>query len=258
MNRPTYFADVKPLHTIVSMTAYAELRRRPVPPGRIANPPAHAGAGNPTPTTLLALGDPVYAESSDDSGRGLKLAALPGTRREVQAIAQLFGKQAAIRLGAEASEATARKELSSASLIHLACHGILDQRSPLDSGLALSADETNDGLLQAWEIFEKVRMNADLVVLSACQTGLGRTTKQEGVVGLTRALQYAGAKSIVVSLWSVSDDSTAALMTVFYTELKKGTNKDVALQRAMATVRKHPKWSHPFFWAPFVLIGDWH
>ncbi len=245
-----YFADLKPLHTIVSMTTYAELRhvkRVPVSP----RPPV------PASPTLLAFGDPVYAKAGDANARGLNFAPLPGTRAEVEAIAKLYGKQASARLGADASEANAKKELASFRLIHFACHGRLDPFSPLDSGLALSADANNDGLLQAWEIFQHIKLNADLVVLSACETGLGRTTKNEGIIGLTRALQYAGAKSIVMSLWSVSDESTAALMTAFYSELKKGTSKDIALQRAMATVRKDPKWAHPFYWAPFVIAGEW-
>lgn len=102
-----------------------------------------------------------------------------------------------------------------------------------------------------------MRLNADLVVLSACQTGLGETTKHECVIGLTRVLQYAGARSIVVSLWNVADESTVELMKEFYTELRNGTPKDVALQRAVAALRQNPKWRHPLFWAPFTLVGDW-
>ncbi len=241
----TYFGERKPLHTIVSMTVYAETRKSQV-------------SNQKSKMTVLAFGDPVYAaKDAPADARGLKLEPLPGTRAEVEAVAKLFGNAATVRLGKDASESNARRELVQANYVHVACHGVLDPHDALGSGLALSADDQNNGLLQAWEIIEKVKLNADLVVLSACQTGLGETTKHEGVVGLTRALQYAGAKSIVVSLWSVSDDSTAALMTAFYTELKRGTSKDVALQRAMAAVRKNPKWSHPFYWAPFTLVGDW-
>ena len=117
--------------------------------------------------------------------------------------------------------------------------------------------EEDNGLLQAYEVFEHVRLNADLVVLSACQTGLGREMRGEGLIGLTRAFLYAGANSVVVSLWEVSDASTAALMKEFYQELRKGTSKDVALQKAQMAVRGHPKWQHPFYWAPFILVGDW-
>jgi CHAT domain-containing protein/Tfp pilus assembly protein PilF len=269
-NPVRYFADLKPLHTIVSMTVYAQLRSerttkdegspsgRPTNGGRRSAPPP---TNLPThPPALLAYGDPEYAGTGSSATRGLPLAALPGTRKEVEVIARLYGPAARVRVGREATKRVVEREAGEARTVHFACHGILDDRDPLGSGLALSPGEGDGGdigLLQAWEIFERVRLKADLVVLSACETGLGQTTKNEGVVGLTRALQYAGAKSVVMSLWSVADESTAALMEGFYRELKKGTSKDVALQRAMAAVRKDPRWRHPFFWAPFVLAGEW-
>lgn len=116
----------------------------------------------------------------------------------------------------------------------------------------------DNGSLQGWEVFEQVKLNADLVVLSACETGLGTELKGEGLIGMTRAFQYAGAKSIVVSLWAVNDESTAVLMSAFYRELRKGSSKDVALQRAMVVVRRNPRWRHPFYWSPFTLVGSWN
>jgi CHAT domain-containing protein/Tfp pilus assembly protein PilF len=254
-----YFVEAKPLHTIVSMTVYAEIRKQ--------QPSNH-----PTtqPSTLLAMGDPQYDAlpekvKQDSLKRGMKLTPLPHTRLEVEAIQKLYGKQAVVRLGRDANESMAKSESAQATMVHFACHGVLDNRNPLASALALSAEgeaahpgaPTEDGMLRAFEVLEKMKLNADLVVLSACETGLGEESKNEGIVGLTRAFQYAGAKSVVVSLWQIADESTAALMTAFYSELKKGTSKDVALQRAMATVRKNPKWAHPFFWAAFTQAGDW-
>ena len=112
-------------------------------------------------------------------------------------------------------------------------------------------------MLQAWEVFERMRLKATLVVLSACQTGLGEDVRGEGLVGLTRAFLYAGARSVAVTLLDVSDVGTEELMKRFYGELRTGTSKDVALQRAMVAVHRNPSRSHPFYWAPFTLIGDW-
>ncbi|HLV81632.1 MAG TPA: CHAT domain-containing protein, partial [Chthonomonadaceae bacterium] len=146
--------------------------------------------------------------------------------------------------------------------LHFACHGWLDPKLPLSSGLILSQPEAlgnseqDNGLLQAWEIF-KLRLHADLVVLSACQTGLGTEIKGEGLIGLTRAFTYAGAKSVLVSLWEINDKSTAEFMTAFYQALKEGKSKDVALQQAIKKLSRHGKWRHPFFWSAFSLVGDW-
>ena len=145
---------------------------------------------------------------------------------------------------------------------------MLNDKSGLDSALAFSRPEAlghpvtkeDDGYLQAWEILEQLKLNADLVVLSTCELGLGEMIGGEGLIGMTRAFQYAGARSVVAALWEVSDESTAALMTTFYRELKMGASKDAALQRAMATVRNNksrPIWRHPYYWASFVLTGDW-
>ena len=116
--------------------------------------------------------------------------------------------------------------------------------------------ETNDdGALQAWEIFSQLKLRAELVVLSACDTARGEVVKGEGVVGLTRALEYAGARSIVATQWSVaSGQSTTQLMEEFHKGLRNGKAKDEALKEAMAAVRK--KYPHPFYWAPFILLGD--
>jgi CHAT domain-containing protein len=117
-------------------------------------------------------------------------------------------------------------------------------------------DTDNDGALQAWEIYSQLKLKADLVVLSACETGRGQEVEGEGLVGLSRALQYAGARSIVASQWKVADRSTAELMVAFHRALRQGLAKDEALRRAMAHVRGNPATSHPYYWAPFVLVGD--
>src|SRR4029434_7288742 len=121
------------------------------------------------------------------------------------------------------------------SLVHFACHALADAASPLDSSLVLSLPADwkpgqPNGLLQAWEVFEQVRLDADLVTLSACGTALGEEMSGEGILGLTRAFQYAGARSVLASLWSVQDAATADLMTRFYRHLRHGGSKDEALQ----------------------------
>ena len=155
--------------------------------------------------------------------------------------------------------AAVKREGPDATILHLACHGLLDMVDPLSSALALSPEGKDDGMLRASDILG-LHLLADLVMLSACETGLGVQTRFEGVVGLTRALQYAGARSVGVSLWSVDVDSTTALMEGFYERLKAGAHKDAALQQAQVAVmqsRSHPGWRHPFFWAAFQIVGDY-
>ena len=114
-----------------------------------------------------------------------------------------------------------------------------------------------NGLLQAWEIFEQVRLDADLVTLSACDSALGKEFAGEGMVGLTRAFLFAGARTVLASLWAVGDQSSPELMTRFYGYLKQGRRKDDALRTAQIDLlHAGGQSAHPFFWAPFVLVGD--
>jgi CHAT domain-containing protein len=149
-----------------------------------------------------------------------------------------------------------------ASLLHFATHALADEKAPLDSSLALSLPGDwrpgrENGLLQAWEIFEQVRLDADLVTLSACGTALGKEMSGEGILGLTRAFQYAGARSVLASLWGVNDASTADWMVRFYGRLKRGASKDDAVRQAQIETMRRPGSSHPYHWAAFQLSGDW-
>src|SRR5262249_4616144 len=135
----------------------------------------------------------------------------------------------------------------------------VDDRFPMHSGLALSLPDSpagEDGLLQAWEVLEEMRLDSDLVVLSGCETGLGRLHGGEGLLGLTRAFFFAGARSVLVSLWPIEDRSTSALMEAFYRGLLEGLSKDEALRRAQLRFIQTPAVAHPFFWAAFQLVGD--
>jgi CHAT domain-containing protein len=133
----------------------------------------------------------------------------------------------------------------------------VDESSPELSRIFLQTSDREDGNVYSGEIFN-IKLNANLCVLSACQTGLGKYSKGEGVIGLSRALVYAGARSIIVSYWSVADDSTAELMTEFYRILlaDPSLSARVALQRAKVTMIQKGRYASPYFWAPFVLIGS--
>lgn len=189
------------------------------------------------------------------------LNELPGTESEVKSISDLFdSKNITTKLFTrqDANEHAIKSiSLKDYSLIHFATHGVVDETSPELSRIFLqNSSEAEDGNLFAGEIYN-LEMNADLVTLSACQTGLGKISKGEGVIGLSRALVYAGAKSIVVSFWSVADESTSELMKTFYQRLLENQDSGYAanLRDAKLSLIKNEKYSSPFYWAPFILIG---
>ena len=259
-----YLTEWKPIHSVLSATVYAELKK------------ARRPSSNVVPSQIVAFGGPVYPKLPKDRDtapaptleiltavrRGLSLASIPATREEVRNIAALY-PGARIFLGAEATEERAKSIGKEARYLHFACHGLLDERFPLNSALALTIPEhpqegQDNGLLQSWEIFESVRLDADLVTLSACDTALGKEMGGEGLVGLTRAFQYAGARSVLASLWGVADVSTARFMKRFYSHLRAGESKDEALRAAQVDqIRGKSGSSHPFHWAAFELFGDW-
>jgi CHAT domain-containing protein len=180
----------------------------------------------------------------------------------VEALRELSPAGASLWLGADAIEGRAKSVGLDSRIVHFACHGFVDEHFPLESGLARSVPESwrpgvDNGLLQAWEVFEQVRLDADLVTLSACRTGVGKQLAGEGLLGLTWAFQYAGARSVLASLWEVSDASTAELMRRFYGYLRGGAAKAEALRRAQLALLRRPATSAPYFWAAFQLTGDW-
>ena len=162
-------------------------------------------------------------------------------------------------LGADASESALKHErLTAYRRLHLAAHAVLDEEFPARSGIVLSAKDPGgeDGILRAGEIFN-LEMDADLVVLSACKTGLGKTVRGEGMVGLTRAFLYAGARRVVVSLWEVNDLAVPDLMVEFYRGLREGLAPADALRRAKVSFLKSDTagYRHPYYWAGFVVVG---
>lgn len=212
---------------------------------------------------LLAVGNPVMPLVVLSDGSEVTLPPLPGAEAEVQAIAQLFSEdQRTLLIEAEATEAHVKTLALSHNIVHLATHGLAFGSDPLASLVAFSPTEQENGLLTAREVMQSADLPADLVVLSACQTGLGRITG-EGMLGLSRAFLVAGARSVMVSQWSVSDSATMELMIALYQNYLTSGNKVVALQKAMQKVRNRlrsgeptqPEYSHPRYWAPFVLVG---
>ncbi len=243
------------------------------------------------PRTALVLADPVFDASDPRAGgaaqaqaggasRGLAVKTaladikgspvqrvliprLDGTRVEAEKIAQLAkasGGTADVWLDLDANESRIiSQDLRQYGIVHIATHGMLDAEHPQFTGLVLSlvGDRDHDGFLRAQEVFN-LRLSGSLVMLSACETGLGKEKRGEGVIGLTRAFLYAGTPLVGVSLWSVADDSTAELMSNFYQGMLS-TKKPAAaaLRDAQLQMISENRFNAPFFWAPFVLIGDW-
>jgi CHAT domain-containing protein len=196
--------------------------------------------GNPTmPSVALKPGD-----------KPIQLPPLLGAEREANAIAPLLKTKAIT--GSRATESAIAQKMQQARFIHLATHGLLDDNRGLGSAIALTPGGKDDGLLTAEEILD-MKINADLVVLSACDTGRGRVTG-DGVIGLSRSLISAGVPSVMVSLWAVDDGSTAFLMTEFYQNLQQGLDKATALRKAMLTAKD--KYTNPLHWSAFTLIGE--
>ncbi|MEP6820023.1 MAG: CHAT domain-containing tetratricopeptide repeat protein [bacterium] len=200
--------------------------------------------------------------------QGLPLARLTGTRTEAEQIVKLAktsGTQTDLWLDLDASEDNIdARDISKYRVVHIATHGLLNAERPQFTGLVLSlvGNKSEDGFLRTDEVFN-LRLGSPLVMLSACETGLGKEKRGEGVIGLTRAFMYAGAPTVGVSLWSVADKSTAELMTDFYKRLlgssagSTGVPASSAMRDAQLAMIAGKKYSAPFYWAPFVLVGDW-
>lgn len=192
-----------------------------------------------------------------------QIARLPFTKAEAEQIVSLGESQDVLAVtGFRATRAAALSgQLNDYRYLHFATHGFLDSERPELSALVLSLVDENgnsqDGFLRAYEVFN-MKLSADLVVLSACQTGLGRDVKGEGLMGLTRGFLYAGASGVLVSLWSINDQATSELVTELYRRMiRDHLRPAAALRAAQLTVWKNRKWQAPYYWAAFVLNGEW-
>lgn len=187
----------------------------------------------------------------------MSLNPLPAAQQEVKALEQEF--KGYFAYGVEASEARIKKVANEYAVIHLATHGFLDPQCPVLSSLALTEDNDSieNNFWQAYEI-SKMNLRANLVVLSACETGYGKFEKGNGIASLARAFMYAGAPSLIVSLWQVNDHVTSEIMQNLYRNLADGIPKDLALRKAKLEYinNRSSVLAHPAFWSPFVLIGN--
>ena len=190
---------------------------------------------------------------------GLQVNTLPYSRTEVQQISKLFPPgHSKLYFGSAANEQNVKTEsLDQYKYLHFATHGLIEEDKPFRSGILLSTGEgSEDGILQVNEILN-LKLNADMVVLSACQTARGKLFHGEGIVGLSRSFFYSGASSVLVSLWNINDRSTAKLMTQFYTNLIQNNNKAYSLQQAkLSMIKSSNAYRHPYYWAPYILIGN--
>lgn len=249
-----------------------------------------------TPTKVLAaFGDPVfasnYAERREPSTGEYIASAQPpadqnwqhalrdivaaGDSFEPAAVEQLFyskrelanlrevaGPESFVATGFDATrEKLAAADLTGYAILHFATHGIIDPKQPEKSGLLLSLVDRNgrsqNGFVGLQDIYN-LHAPVDLVVLSACRTGLGKDVRGEGLIGLTRGFMYAGASSVIASLWKVDDEATAELMKRFYSNLlQKGMTPAAALRAAQNSIRQEPQWRSPYFWAAFTLQGEY-
>jgi CHAT domain-containing protein/tetratricopeptide (TPR) repeat protein len=224
-----------------------------------------------TPAKVVAvLADPVF-EADDPRLRRVAARVRPAagyprlaaTRQEADAIVGLAPKGTALRaVGFDASRATAMgPALAQYRIVHLATHGLFDNENPGLSGVVLSLyderGEPRDGVLRLRDVY-RLRLAADLVVLSACSTALGRPVRGEGLVGIVRGFMYAGARRVVAGLWKVEDDATSEMMGRFYREmLERGRSPAAALREAQIQMWRQDRWRAPFYWAAFVLQGEW-
>lgn len=226
------------------------------------------------PKDFLAFGNPFYSTPARPEkktkitvaglmkeiyvGQGYDLASLERSETEIKDISAFFSKSRRdIYLGKRASEEAIKNiPLGNYRIVHFACHGFLDETVPFRSGLFLSSTDGGgeDGFLQAREI-AGFRLNADLVVLSACRTRRGYIEKGEGIMGLTRIFFSAGARSVVSTLWEISDRAAVPLMRDFYDGLSRGKSKAQALRAAKLRMLESG-YSHPFYWAAFILNGE--
>lgn len=249
-----------------------------VPSGTILDVLRRASKNENAASPFLGVGDVVY-ENQGGAGRripapdtvrgrvlrgvadfsGMRLQDLPQTREEVKEIGKIVGPDAVILLGKDATETAFKKEpLDQFRVLHLAVHGLADTQYPERSALVLGTDPKSgdDGLLQVREII-RLRLNAELTTLSACDTGVGKLQGQEGVSSLVEAFLAAGSKSVVASLWSADDTFASALMDRFYLRLGRGEGTGSALRDAkLDLLAKYGEQVSPFYWAAFVAVGE--
>jgi CHAT domain-containing protein len=213
--------------------------------------------------TVLAVGNPTIDSSVSASVasvyRGLSLGPLPEAETEVQALARIYGREnATILTGTDATETVVIRDAPNHAVLHFATHGIFDDVNPMYSRLLFARSaKGGDGFLEAWEIANS-RIDADLVVLSACDTALGRETNGEGLIGMTWAFFVAGARSVVSTQWKVDSESASQLMVTFHRGLHNPAASGQtarALRHSQLSLIRDSRYRHPYYWGAYSLTG---
>lgn len=216
--------------------------------------------GSESRRTLLAMGDASAGSDATSQirafNRDVALGRLPDAANEVRAIAGVYGANASdVYLHDAATETTLKAAAGRHRIIHLATHGIADSRWPMFSALVLAPTAEDDGLLEAREVAD-MNLDADLVVLSACDTGRGLIRSGEGVVGLSWAFLLAGCPRTVVSQWEADSKATSVLMVEFHRQFVAGATPAEALRRAQLALMRSDRWAHPYYWGNFIVLGN--
>jgi CHAT domain-containing protein/predicted negative regulator of RcsB-dependent stress response len=225
-----YVIETHPVSVAPSMSIAVQLAQRS----------PHADA------KLVAFGNPRIEEKYD----------LPGAEAEVKQLAKIFPRNS-LYTGADATKTQFREAVDSAPMLHVAAHAEADQVDPLYSRILLANEDGRHSFLEAHEILGIPMQNTSLVTLSSCESGLGRIADGDEVLGFTRSFLSAGSSTLIASLWPVSDDATEILMGTLYAQLAKGEDIQRAMQAGQLAVLQNPRMAHPFYWAPFNLIGNW-
>jgi CHAT domain-containing protein len=202
--------------------------------------------GNRSPAKLVAFGNPKIEPKYD----------LPGAQREVDQLVTVFSG-ATSYMGAEATKTRFKQVAADSPVLHVAAHAETDLIDPLHSRILLANENGAQNFLEASEVLALDLSKVSLVTLSACESALGRIANGDEVLGFPRSFLSAGVDSMIASLWPVADDATMLLMSTSYQQLREGADLQTAMQAGQLAVLRQPKLSHPFFWAPFNLIGNW-
>jgi len=210
---------------------------------------------------LMAFGNPIPSGAPPANARGFTagdLRPLPDAAKEAIGIAALYGTASSrVYTGTSARSSVFRTEAPKYRILHIGTHALLDDHAPMNSALVLMSDPAtgDDGILDAREI-ASMSLNADLAVLAACDTAMGRVDEGEGMLGLSWSFMIAGCTTTVVSQWSVDSRATSNLMVELHRRLRNGEAVAEALRHAALTLRSRPQYAHPYYWAPFIVSGD--
>ena len=254
----SYLGLQKPLSYTQSLTTLAQRARRTASAATevliVGNPLYERATTSNLAATSRAAGEPASMSAAGAAPR-----PLPFAEQEAKQIAALYKAHASV--GAEPTEAWVRERIDRARIVHLATHGYFNPTRAVSSGVWLAvpprdSGTSDDGTLQAWEVLTELRLQAEVVVLSACETGVGAKVPGEGLIGLTRAFQVAGAASVVATQWKVADRSSSQAMVAFHRALLGGKTRGDALFQALRVVAAERATDHPYHWAGFMLVGD--